>query len=192
MIEYGYDKISQEWKDILDCTAETFEPLIGKNTFNAFTYCKPSDIKVVIIGQDPYPDKITNGLAFSCEGYKVANRTITNCLKRANLLDQNCVKTNLEPWAHKGVLLLNAMLTTPKINNKDKELHTFWLIYTTRVINWLMENTECKFLVWGKFAESLISSYHNKERIYIYHHPTAKKGVWNCPDFDKCNIDWSL
>lgn len=162
MEEYGYNDVSEKWKEILKCESvfssllnnslqnekEIFSP--GINTFRCFKYCEPEDIKIIIIGQDPYIDG--DGLAFSSPVYKVAICTILNCLKRKGLLKYNKNYASLQPWAEKGVLLMNAMLTTGKKKNTDKIVHHFWLKYTKNVIEYF-KNKDVVFFVWGKFAE---------------------------------------
>jgi uracil-DNA glycosylase len=197
MEEYGYNDLSQKWKEILKCESvftsllqgkeEIFTP--GINTFRCFKYCEPEDIKIIIIGQDPYVES-NDGLAFSSSKYKVAICTILNCLKRKGKLVYDKNYAELDPWAERGVLLLNAMLTTPKKNNKDKALHNFWLTYTKNVINYFADKNVV-FFVWGKFAEGITTGVPSEKK-YVYHHPTAKRGVWDFNGFDKVDFDWSL
>lgn len=209
MKEYGYNSLSQKWKEILKCESvfssfssfspsfslnekeekeekELFTP--GINTFRCFKYCEPEQIKIIIIGQDPYVDG--DGLAFSSPKYKVAICTILNCLKRKGLLNYNKNYAELQPWAERGVLLMNAMLTTPKKNNKDKMLHHFWLPYTKNVVNYFADKNVV-FFVWGKFAEGITVGVPVEKKC-VYHHPCAKLGVWDFDGFDKVDFDWSL
>lgn len=192
MEEYGYNQISESWKNILKCEGvfkhldKIYTP--GKNTFRCFTLLEPEDVRVIIIGQDPYVDG--DGLAFSSNKYKVANCTILNCLKRNGLLNYDKNYAPLDCWARRGALLMNSMLTTPKSQNTDKGSHKFWLEYTQRVVQYFSDK-DVKFLVWGKFAASITQAVPSS-KCYYYHHPTAKCGQWNFPDFDKCNFDWSI
>ncbi len=180
--------MDKEWEEIIN-----YQEIISKNyavddkTFRCFTFAKPQDIKIIIIGQDPYPTG-GDGLAFSADKYKVANCTILSCLRRRGLLKLDRNYSKLDAWAQRGALLMNAMLTH---SGDKKNLHKYWLEYTGRVIRYFADK-DVKFLVWGKFAESITAGIVPPEKCFIYHHPTAKKGLWDCPHFELCDFDWSL
>jgi uracil-DNA glycosylase len=125
--------------------------------FAAFTKCALDDLKVVIIGQDPYHGKgEANGLCFSVnDGVKIppSLRNIFN--EVATDLDTIFLPEsgNLERWANQGVLLLNATLTVRE-NNPNSHKHLKWDIFTEAVIRKISEQKEhIVFLLWGNFAQ---------------------------------------
>lgn len=125
--------------------------------FSAFNNCSFKDIKVVIIGQDPYHgDGEANGLSFSVNDNVKIPSSLHNIFKEINSdLDSIFMPTsgNLEKWAKQGVLLLNASLTVRKdIANSHK--HLKWNLFTDAVIQAISDQKEnIVFLLWGNFAQ---------------------------------------
>lgn len=125
--------------------------------FSAFNQFDTDDLKVVIIGQDPYHGEgEANGLCFSVnDGVKIPP-SLRNIFKEVNDdLETIFMPTsgNLERWAQQGVLLLNATLTVRKDSpNSHKHLH--WSRFTDAVIQKISEEKEgVVFLLWGSFAQ---------------------------------------
>lgn len=124
--------------------------------FNAFEKCSFDDVKVVIIGQDPYHgDGEANGLCFSVnDGVKIPP-SLRNIFAEINL-EFDTIFTpssgNLERWANQGILLLNAGLTVRKdVANSHK--HLKWNVFTDAVIKTISDEKEhIVFLLWGSFA----------------------------------------
>ncbi len=181
----------------------------GKFIFNAFNLTPFDQVKVIILGQDPYhgPNQ-AHGLCFSVQNGVAQPPSLQNIFKELkNDLNIPVPKTgNLEPWAKQGVLLLNAILTV-RANQPCSQQNKGWEIFTDFVITELSEKkTGLVFLLWGKYAqakETLIDS--SKHHILKAPHPSpfsANYGFFGCRHFSKTNellrkngkkeINWSL
>lgn len=125
--------------------------------FEALKQCAFEDIKVVIIGQDPYHgENEANGLAFSVNDGVRFPPSLKNIYKEI-LLDFDTVflpsTGNLIPWAKQGVLLLNTTLTVQK-NNPNSHKHLKWNLFTDAIIEKISNEKEnVVFLLWGMFAQ---------------------------------------
>ena len=125
--------------------------------FHAFSRCKLDDLKVVIIGQDPYHGAgEANGLCFSVnDGVKIPP-SLKNIFAEINSdFDTIFLPTNgnLERWAEQGILLLNAGLTVRK-DAANSHKHLKWNVFTDNVISYISNNCEhIVFLLWGSFAQ---------------------------------------
>lgn len=154
--------------------------------FSAFDTCDFEDLKVVIIGQDPYHgDGEANGLCFSVnEGAKIPP-SLRNIFKEINLDFETIFEPssgNLERWAKQGVLLLNTCLTVRKdVPNSHK--HLDWKIFTDAVIDFVSENKEnVVFLLWGNFAQKKGAKIDKTKHLVLESgHPSpmsANQGKW--------------
>jgi uracil-DNA glycosylase len=128
------------------------EPLI----FNAFEKCPFEDVKVVIIGQDPYHGEgQANGLCFSVnDGVKIPP-SLKNIFKeiQTDLGKDIPTSGNLERWAEQGVLLLNAILTV-RAGNAASHRNKGWEQFTDNVIHLISDEKEqVVFLLWGNYAQ---------------------------------------
>lgn len=128
----------------------------GRLIFNAFDQCPFEQIKVVIIGQDPYhgPGQ-ANGLCFSVNDGVSFPPSLKNIfVELQNDLGKPIPKTgNLERWAQQGVLLLNAILTVRAHQAASHRGHG-WERFTEAVIEKISaEKQQVVFLLWGKFAQ---------------------------------------
>jgi len=154
--------------------------------FNAFEKCNLNDLKVVIIGQDPYHGKgEANGLCFSVnEGVKIPP-SLKNIFAEINTdFDAVLLPTNgnLERWAKQGMLLLNASLTVRK-DEANSHKHLKWNVFTDSLINYLSDNCEnIVFLLWGSFAQKKgIKINREKHLVLECGHPSplsANRGFW--------------
>lgn len=152
----------------------------------AFDYCSFDDLKVVILGQDPYHgDKEANGLCFSVDDGVAIPPSLKNIFSEINReFDRVFMPTsgNLERWAKQGVLLLNATLTVRKdLPNSHK--HLKWHEFTDAVIEKISDEKQgIIFLLWGNFAQKkakLIDK--NKHFILENGHPSPlsfNKAFW--------------
>ena len=154
--------------------------------FKAFEKCKLSNLKVVIIGQDPYHGEgEANGLCFSVnEGVKIPP-SLKNIFAEINAdFDAVFLPTNgnLERWAKQGMLLLNASLTVRK-DEANSHKHLKWNVFTDSLINYLSDNCEnIVFLLWGSFAQKKGIKI-NREKHFVLEcgHPSplsANRGFW--------------
>lgn len=195
---------------ILNEEYENFKIFPSKNeVFNAFKYKDFDDIKVVILGQDPYHgENQAHGLSFSV----LKNYSIPISLK--NIFKE--LKTdininipnhgNLSSWANQGVLLLNSVLTVRK-NSTNSHKSIGWSRFTDKVISLLScERENLVFILWGNFAikkENLIDK--NRHLIIKSSHPSgfsAHRGFFSSKPFSKTNeylksnsieeIDWEI
>lgn len=180
-----------------------------KDIFNAYNLTDLKNIKVVIIGQDPYHgDDQAHGLSFSIrKGYKIppSLRNIFKELYRDMNIDYP-LHGNLEKWSAQGVFLLNSSLTVRR-SEANSHKYLSWQEFTDATIEIISsELNNVVFLLWGKDAqekEILIDS--NKHHVLKSSHPSplsARLGFLGCSHFSKTNayliennikeIDWSL
>ena len=127
--------------------------------FRALELTPPDNVKVCIIGQDPYhtPGQ-ANGLAFSINNGNPIQPSLYNIFKEL-VSDINCkmpTTTDLSPWAKNGVLLLNATLTVES-GKANSHFNLGWSLFTTEILR-VCSNLDqpIVFLVWGKFAQNII------------------------------------
>lgn len=187
---------------------KTIYPL-KENIFNALKLTPYANVKVVIVGQDPYHGEgEAHGLSFSVmDGIKIPP-SLKNIYKELNsdLGIAPVSSGNLTQWAKEGVLLLNSTLTVVKDTpNSHKDLG--WSLFTDYVIKKLNEKEEpVVFILWGNFARSKKAFITNKRHLVIESaHPSpfsANNGFFGSHPFSKTNeflktngikeIDWQL
>lgn len=173
----------------------------------AFDTTKFDDVKVVILGQDPYPTKNhANGLAFSVNSFVTPlPKSLKNIYKELES-DLGITKTcgSLVGWARQGVLLLNTVLTVQE-GNAGSHQNIGWEVLTDEVITHLSsERKGIVFILWGKKAqEKQVMIDRTKHRIIASSHPSpfsARLGFFgSCPfsrtndylkNINKPEIDW--
>ncbi|MCL6461601.1 MAG: uracil-DNA glycosylase [Flavobacterium micromati] len=154
--------------------------------FAAFNNCNFADIKVVIIGQDPYHGAgEANGLCFSVnDGIKIPPSLRNIFREMGSDLGSVFMPTsgNLESWARQGVLLLNASLTVKK-DNANSHKHLKWNVFTDAVIQKISDEKEhIVFLLWGNFAHKKGLKIDRKKHLVLEcGHPSplsANQGKW--------------
>nr|WP_297307539.1 uracil-DNA glycosylase [uncultured Flavobacterium sp.] len=153
--------------------------------FSAFDYCKPEDVKVVILGQDPYHGfGQANGLAFSVYDGVRFPPSLINIFKEieADLDLPLPISGNLERWAEQGVLLLNATLTVEE-SKAGSHQKKGWEIFTDEVIKKLSENyNTIVFMLWGSFARNKVKLIDAEKHLILESgHPSplsANRGHW--------------
>ena len=167
----------------------------GKDLFKAFNLTPLDQLKVVILGQDPYhgPNQ-AHGLCFSVPESIKPPPSLINIFKE--LTDDLGMKTkrangNLESWARQGVFLLNTTLTVEKSKPLSHQ-KLGWDIFTDKVISVINEvKDHVVFILWGSFAQSkrdLIDS--NRHLILTAPHPSplsAHRGFFGSKPFSKTN-----
>ena len=165
----------------------------AENIFNSLNLTKFDDVKVVILGQDPYHEPgQAHGLAFSVESGPLPP-SLQNIFKELNSdLNIKISKTgNLTPWAKQGVLLLNTVLTVRKGQaNSHKDMG--WEKLTGRIIELLNEREKpIVFLLWGSQARKIGEKITNKNHLVLScAHPSplsAYNGFFGCKHFSKTN-----
>lgn len=156
-----------------------------KQIFAAFDRCPFDDVKVVIIGQDPYHGfGQANGLCFSVNDGVRFPPSLINIFKE---IEQDLslpfpISGNLERWSKQGVLLLNATLTVQE-SLPGSHQNRGWEQFTDAVINCISSNKEhVVFLLWGGFAKTKGKTIdRNKHLVLESGHPSpmsANKGHW--------------
>ena len=180
----------------------------GKLIFRAFELCPFDKVKVVILGQDPYHNPgQAMGLSFSVPDSVPAPPSLKNIF--AEIESDTAVKmsgrTNLEPWARQGVLLLNAILTV-RAGQAASHSNLGWQQFTDAVITRLSERRSgIVYMLWGNFARgkaSLINAGANCILEAAHPSPLARGAFFGCRHFSKANaylisrglspIDWTL
>ena len=179
----------------------------GKEIFRAFDCCSFEDVKVVIIGQDPYhgPGQ-ANGLCFSVRDGVRPPPSLVNIFKEINKDLGKPIPTSgdLERWAHQGVLLLNATLTV-RASSPASHQNKGWETFTDEAIK-MISNTKSNvvFLLWGAYAQKKGEVIdRSKHLVLMSAHPSpfsADRGFFGCKHFSKANeylrskglkeIDW--
>lgn len=181
----------------------------GKDIFSAFNHTPFDNVKVVIIGQDPYHGEgQAHGLCFSVPDGIRKPPSLVNIFKeiKDDLGYEIPESGNLEKWASQGVLLINATLTV-RANTAGSHQKHGWEQFTDAVIKKLSsEKSGLVFLLWGNFAiakSELIDPI--KHHILTSVHPSpfsVYRGFFGCKHFSKTNdilksigkneIDWRI
>ena len=219
-------KIEQSWKDALAGEFEKpyFASLVrflheekaggnrifppGSQIFRAFDLTPLKDVRVVILGQDPYhgPGQ-AHGLSFSVPENMPAPPSLKNIFKEieSDLGIGMSGYPNLEKWARQGVLLLNAVLTV-RCGPAASHSRIGWQEFTDAVIRYISDNCEgVVFLLWGNFARTkreLIDLSRHYVLEAAHPSPLARGAFFGCRHFSKTNeilasqgrkpIDWAL
>lgn len=192
--------MSSEMDEILDKllkerdAGNRFTPPL-KYVFRAFEECPEKDLKVVIVGQDPYPYMgVADGLAFSCSITGKAQPSLVKifeAVQKTVYKDQPIIQnSDLKHWANQGVLLLNTALTC-QIDKVGSHYHIWadFIAYLMDMLN--LTNSGIVFILMGKKAQELESFIGNNHHILKTSHPASaayNKGIWDCDDvFNKAN-----
>jgi uracil-DNA glycosylase len=183
----------------------------GKEIFAALDLCPLQEVKVVIIGQDPYhgPGQ-AHGLCFSVQPGVAQPPSLVNIFREINDdlggpdrhlgTDRGC----LEPWARQGVLLLNAVLTVER-GRAASHQGRGWETFTDQVVATLCrQRAHLVFLLWGSYAQRKGAAIDRAQHcVLTAPHPSplsAHRGFFGCGHFSKANayleahgqtpIDW--
>ena len=164
-----------------------------KNVFKAFEECKYDDLKVVMIGQDPYPQLgVADGIAFSCSNNDKPQPSLRYIFKE---LERQfaAFRTNdllydpldLKRWSNQGILMLNTALTCEI--GKVGSHYDIWKPFTAQLLTYLNDNhTGIVYVFMGKKAEewSELISYKDNYKFNVSHPASAayKGGKWDSKD----------
>ena len=219
-------KIEQSWKDALaeEFGKPYFESLVrflhkeksegkkifppGSQIFRAFDLTPLDQVKVVILGQDPYHGLgQAHGLSFSVPEGVPAPPSLKNIFKEieSDMGLKMSGYPNLENWAGQGVLLLNAVLTV-RCGEAASHSRIGWEQFTDAVIRYISDNCNgVVFMLWGNFArgkKDLIDSNRHCVLEAAHPSPLARGAFFGCRHFSKANaylqacgrkpIDWKL
>lgn len=181
----------------------------GSQIFNAFNTTHFANVKVVLLGQDPYHGKNqAHGLSFSVKKGVVPPPSLVNIFKELKNDIGMAIPDHgdLTHWAEQGVLLLNASLTV-RSGEPTSHSRIGWHEFTDAVIRKISDLKEhVVFLLWGKYAqEKQVLINEKKHLILKAAHPSpfsADKGFFGCKHFSKTNtylmkhgidpIDWTV
>jgi uracil-DNA glycosylase len=161
--------------------------------FNAFELTKFKNIKVVIIGQDPYHQSgVANGLSFSVNQKDKLPKSLNNIFKELSS-DLGVINTNgdLRSWAKQGVFLLNTILTVEE-GLALSHRNIGWEQFTKKIIEMLNKDNSPKvFLLWGNQAQKFSDLILNKKHLIISSaHPSplsAYNGFFGSKPFSRIN-----
>jgi uracil-DNA glycosylase len=179
--------LAQETRQVLPPPADLFA---------ALTLCPPAKVRVVILGQDPYPTPgHAHGLAFSAASETTPlPRSLANIFKELRGdLGASPSHADLRFWAHQGVLLLNTALSVPA-GLAGGHAKLGWAQLTTEVLARL--NTRARaYLLWGRHAQAFAGQItHPKALILTSAHPSplsARRGFFGARPFSRVN-DWLI
>ena len=219
MIGNDWDNVLNEeiqkdyFKELLEFIKDEYKNKViypaQNEIFNAFRYTNFNDVKVVILGQDPYHEPHqAEGLSFSVSNNVLKPPSLQNIFRELeNDLSIPFPEHNsLKPWAREGVLLLNAILTVEE-HKPTSHSKKGWEIFTDNVIKKLNEKEKpIVFILWGNFARSKKYLITNSNHLIIESaHPSplsASRGFFGSKPFSKTNdflkknnikeIDWSI
>lgn len=183
----------------------------GSEYFAAMNTTPLDEVKVVILGQDPYhgPGQ-AHGLCFSVRDGTNSPPSLVNIFKEIrsdlNLPDGTQFSGDLTAWAQQGVLLLNSVLTVERYQAASHQ-GKGWETFTDSIIQVLSEQREsCVFMLWGSYAQKKGSVIDTDRHLVLKApHPSplaAHRGFFGCKHFSKCNaylvgkgkspIDWVI
>ena len=166
----------------------------GKNIFNAFNLCPLPNVKVVIIGQDPYHEpRQAHGLCFSVQDGVEFPPSLQNIFKEieSDLGTPVPPSGNLERWARQGVFLLNSILTV-RAHQAASHANKGWETFTDEVIKQISDKTEnVVFMLWGNYAKVKGKVIDTKKHLILNTvHPSplsVYRGFFGCKHFSRAN-----
>lgn len=194
----GWDKFfksyifSSEFTDILtqlyimSMSDKRFTPPL-KDLFRAFEECPYDELKLVIVGQDPYPTlDVADGIAFSCGKTQRLQPSLRYILDEVNrsIYGDNQISTDvdLKRWSNQGILLLNTALTTEV--SKIGSHYDIWKSFTAHLFDYLNHNKkELVYIYMGKKAQEWADMVSDDNHKIFTSHPASaaynKQKIWN-------------
>ena len=166
----------------------------GRNIFRAFEKCKPDDLKVVIIGQDPYHGVgQANGLCFSVNDGVPFPPSLVNIFQEVKADVGSPIPTsgNLDRWAEQGVLLLNAVLTV-RAHEAASHAGKGWERFTDEVVQAIAQHKQgIVYMLWGNYAQRKAAMVDPQKNCILKSvHPSplsAHRGFFGCHHFSQAN-----
>ena len=189
-----YKKLKEE----IDKRYETTTVFPEKqNIFKAFFLTKLDNLKVVILGQDPYYNGNANGYAFGCK--QNVSASLLHILKsiRSNTDAEILMKkepkndASLKYLVEQGVFLLNTILTV-RAGQPESHANIGWQPFTTEIIGIISDKREnIVFMLWGAYAKAYKPLIDSKKHLILeWSHPASaahNNSEWNCTHFKECN-----
>lgn len=204
---------SPQYKQLFDFVASEYKTQTVYPPFSdimrAMSLTELTDVKCVIIGQDPYHEpNQAMGLAFSVHTGTPVPRSLQNIYKELHAEYGYDVPVNgdLRPWATQGVLLLNAILTV-RAHQPASHAGKGWEQYTDNILSVLNKQDQpIVYMLWGNFAKTKKTLLDNPKHLILEStHPSpfsASYGFFGCGHFKTCNaflekngilpIDWQI
>lgn len=167
-----------------------------EDIFNALVATPYDDVRVLLVGQDPYPTPgHAHGLCFSVQPtVRPLPQSLRN-VYRELYDDVGCLIPNngcLEPWARQGVLLLNTVLTV-RAGQANSHQGRGWELFTDRIIELVdAKQTRVVFVLWGRQAQkkrSLITGSHHTVIATAHPSPLSVRKFYGCRCFSQVNCD---
>ena len=166
----------------------------GRNIFRAFEKCMPDDLKVVIIGQDPYHGiGQANGLCFSVNDGVPFPPSLINIFQEVKSDVGSPIPTsgNLDRWAEQGVLLLNAVLTV-RAHEAASHAGKGWERFTDAVLQAIAQHKQgIVYMLWGNYAQRKAAMVDPQKNCILKSvHPSplsAHRGFFGCRHFSQAN-----
>lgn len=199
------------WKTLTDFVREEYKASTvypaGPNIFRAFDLCPFDQVKVVIVGQDPYHGvKQANGLSFSVNDGIALPPSLKNIYQeiRNDLSINPSMSGDLTRWAKQGVLMLNSVLTV-RAGNPASHAGKGWEQFTDSVIHALnADRKHVVYMLWGKYAQNKGLVINRDDNLVLtsgHPSPYSVNMFYNKHHFSQCNtyleehamtpIDWS-
>jgi len=186
-----FQKINSE---VNNCSSNELLCPKKENIFKAFEKTNFTDLKIVILGQDPYHgNDQANGLAFAVNENQKTPPSLRNIFKeiKNDLNHHTQTKKNLEFWAKQGVLLLNSSLTV-KLGTANSHSNLGWDLFTNNILKEIsLLKNKVVFILWGNYAQKKeILIDFKKHLILKAPHPSplsAYRGFFGCKHFSKAN-----
>jgi uracil-DNA glycosylase len=178
---------------------ETVYPSGPKTWFRALSFSRPEEIKVVILGQDPYHSPgadglgVADGLAFSCRKCTTPQPSLDNILVEAGVTAGKGIRYDLSPWAAQHVLLLNTTLTVAR-GQPQSHSTLPWAPITQGIVAAVSALApHAVFMLWGRSAQSLRAHIKHQTRHLILEtsHPSpfsVDRGFKGSQHFAKANV----
>jgi uracil-DNA glycosylase len=183
-----FDNILNELYNLSSQDKKFTPPL--KQVFRAFEECPYDNLKVVIIGQDPYPQLgVADGISFSCSNTNMLQPSLRYVLGEVNktIYGDNPVSTDVDltRWSNQGILMLNTSLTTEV--GKIGQHYDIWKNFTAYLLDYLTHNKEnIVYIYMGKKAQEWADlTGDNNHKLFVSHPASAaytKQKHWNSND----------
>ena len=186
-----FQKINSEVKN---CSSNELLCPKKENIFKAFEKTNFTDLKIVILGQDPYHgNDQANGLAFAVNENQKTPPSLRNIFTeiKNDLNHHPQTKKNLESWANQGVLLLNSSLTV-RLGTANSHSNLGWDLFTNNILKEIsLLKDKVVFILWGKYAQKKEVLINFKKHLVLKApHPSplsAHRGFFGCKHFSKAN-----
>lgn len=185
LLSDDFDKVLETLHNLREQGKRFTPPL--KQVFRAFEECPVNDLKVVMIGQDPYPQfGVADGISFSCSNTQKVQPSLKHIFRAVNETVHGGIPMEYDPdlkrWSNQGILMLNSALTC-EIDNIGSHVNVWkdFSAYTMDILNY--GNSGLIFVLMGKQSQELEPLIGDQHHIIKVSHPASaayKGGKWEC------------